>query len=106
MSAAPLIGAVLETWRINHRIHLDLVAGIPAKGFTAVPLGSRGRDVAAQLTHTAQVRRGWITSTIFPRPSVSARSPSPAADITSMQTIQYLRAWKYKRALNWKWIES
>jgi uncharacterized damage-inducible protein DinB len=60
MSAAPLIGAVLETWRINNRIHLDLVGAIPPKGFAAVPLESRGRDVAAQLQHTAQVRRGWL----------------------------------------------
>ena len=55
-----LIQQLLTTWRVNNRIDLQLIAAIPAKGFAAVPLASRGRTVARQFVHLHKVRVGWM----------------------------------------------
>ena len=55
-----LIQQLLATWRVNNRIDLQLIAAIPAKGFAAVPLASRGRTVARQFVHLHKVRVGWM----------------------------------------------
>jgi uncharacterized damage-inducible protein DinB len=51
---------LLEVWKTNNKIDLLLIQGIPAKGFSAVPTGSKGRTVAAQLDHMNRLRLGWI----------------------------------------------
>lgn len=51
---------IVETWRINNAILLQLLEHIPRAGMTAVPAGSRGRDVRAQFAHLDRVRRGWL----------------------------------------------
>jgi len=56
----PLAEQLLLTWRVNNKINLQLIAAIPAKGFAAVPLGSRGRTVARQFAHLQKVRVGWM----------------------------------------------
>jgi uncharacterized damage-inducible protein DinB len=51
---------LLEAWQRNNQITLLLIRGIPTRGFTAVPLESRGRTVAEQLAHVNAVRLGWL----------------------------------------------
>jgi len=51
---------LLWAWRSHNAIQLTLVEKIPAKGFEAVPLASRGRTVAEQLVHCWKVRLGWL----------------------------------------------
>lgn len=51
---------VLAAWRRHSDILLLLLDGVPAAGWTAVPTGSRGRDVARQFAHLDRVRRGWL----------------------------------------------
>ncbi len=58
--AAVPAAELLAVWRRHNAIQLALVAGIPTKGFAAVPLASRGRTVAAQLVHCYRVRLAWI----------------------------------------------
>lgn len=59
--AEAIVEQVLWAWRSHNSIQLGLIAAIPAKGFEAVPLESRGRTVAAQLVHCWKVRLGWIS---------------------------------------------
>ena len=67
MGPCPLIDQVLGTWRVHNRLNLYLLQRIPAEGFPAVPLGSRGRNVAqvfAHMDHSASpgcgtTRPGW-----------------------------------------------
>lgn len=61
MAQKALRDQILSTWRVNNEVNLKLIRGIPAKGFAAVPLASRGRDVAHQLTHLHKVRAGWLS---------------------------------------------
>lgn len=51
---------LLSAWRSHNAIQLALIAKIPAQGFDAVPLASRGRTVAEQLVHCWKVRLGWL----------------------------------------------
>jgi uncharacterized damage-inducible protein DinB len=51
---------LVAAWRTNHDILLKLAAAIPPRGYSAVPLESRGRTVAAQLFHLHRVREGWL----------------------------------------------
>jgi hypothetical protein len=44
--ADPVLDQVLDSWRLNNAINLLLIDAIPVRGFTAVPLASRGRTVA------------------------------------------------------------
>lgn len=60
MDKGNLLEQILSAWRVHNGINLLLVRGIPAKGFQAVPLASRGRDVARQLAHMHKVRVSWL----------------------------------------------
>ena len=51
---------LLTAWKKNNKITLQLITAIPQKGFKAVPHGSRGRTVTAQLVHMNNVRTGWL----------------------------------------------
>lgn len=51
---------LLWAWRSHNAIQLGLIAAIPAQGFDAVPLASRGRTVAEQLVHCFRVRLAWL----------------------------------------------
>lgn len=51
---------VAHAWRRHNEILLLLLRSVPAKGFAAVPTGSRGRDVARQFNHLNRVRLGWV----------------------------------------------
>lgn len=55
-----LMDQVLNTWRVHNRINLYLLQQIPERGFQAVPLASRGRNVAQVFTHMYRVRVGWL----------------------------------------------
>jgi len=58
--ADPVLDQVLDSWRLNNAINLMLLDAIPARGFAAVPLASRGRTVAQQFAHMHKVRVGWL----------------------------------------------
>ncbi len=60
MEDQSLIGQILNTWRVHNKINLYLLGEIPAKGFQAVPLASKGRTVAKQFAHMNKVRAGWL----------------------------------------------
>ncbi len=47
---------LLRAWRRHNEILLLLFDNVPVDGFSAVPLASRGRDVAAQFFHLQRVR--------------------------------------------------
>lgn len=51
---------LLGAWRVHNRITLLLIGAIPAKGFAAVPAGSKGRTVAEQFDHMHRIRLGWL----------------------------------------------
>src|SRR5271157_3139476 len=55
-----LLEQILSAWRVHNGINLLLLRGIPEKDFQAVPLASRGRDVARQLAHMHKVRVSWL----------------------------------------------
>lgn len=56
----PLLERVLSAWRAHQRIQMVLIDAIPDDGFKAVPTGSRGRTVGAQLAHCQKARLGWL----------------------------------------------
>ena len=60
MESRELGEQVLRTWRRHNDILLFLLRAVPAKGFAALPAGSRGRDVARQFNHLNRVRLGWL----------------------------------------------
>ncbi len=51
---------LLASWRRHNEILLFLLDNVPAAGLKAVPLVSRGRDVASQFAHLQNVRLGWL----------------------------------------------
>jgi uncharacterized damage-inducible protein DinB len=51
---------ILSTWQVNDRITIDMIKRIPAGGFEAVPLESRGRNVARVFAHMHKVRLAWL----------------------------------------------
>jgi uncharacterized damage-inducible protein DinB len=60
-----LLEELLAVWRTHNAIELELVAGLPEPGFTAVPPGpegakGRGRTVAEQLAHCHAIRLSWL----------------------------------------------
>jgi uncharacterized damage-inducible protein DinB len=74
---------ILAMWRRNNEVSLYLLAQVPARGMTALPTGSKGRDVTAVFAHMAKVRRGWVeyfTTGRYPRIAKydKARPPSKA----------------------------
>lgn len=60
MEFEALVVQVLGTWRRHDEILLCLLDRVPARGFAALPAGSRGRDVARQFAHLNRVRLGWL----------------------------------------------
>ena len=86
--ADPVVNQVLNSWRVNNAINLLLIDAIPARGFAAVPRGSRGRNVAQQLAHIHKVRVAWLKFQnapgakelrLFPRGSSPARAELKSA---------------------------
>jgi len=60
MPPAPIGVSLVAAWRRHNGILLLLLDSIPSGGWTALPTGSRGRDVARQFAHLDRVRRGWL----------------------------------------------
>ena len=63
---ASLAEQALDAWRVHNEINETLIDAIPAEGFAAVPLNSRGRDVMRQLMHMDAVRVRWVQSSKAP----------------------------------------
>ena len=59
-TAESLLEQLLLAWRLNNKTNLILLRAISPKGFAAVPLASRGRDVARQFAHMHKVRWAWM----------------------------------------------
>jgi uncharacterized damage-inducible protein DinB len=84
MDENDFVNQTVAAWRRHNEIQLLLVASIPVDGFEVVPLKSRGRTVAAQLSHVNAVRQGWIHyHTTGKRPTRSPKGgPYSRADLT------------------------
>lgn len=63
---ASLADQALNAWRVHNEINAVLIDAIPAEGFAAVPLNSRGRDVMRQLIHMDSVRIQWLETSNAP----------------------------------------
>ena len=80
---------LLTAWKKNNKITLLLIAAIPQKGFKAVPHGSRGRTVMAQLVHMNSVRTGWLyyhKTGKRPRSAAAKRTKYTKADLRKLFT--------------------
>ncbi len=66
MPDCELIDQIVNTWRVHDRINSYLLEEMPKKGLEAVPLASRGRDVAQVFAHMHKVRFAWLRVQ-FPR---------------------------------------
>ncbi len=60
MSDDKLIQQILNTWQVHNGVNLYLLDNIPKKGFEAVPLSSKGRNVAQVFAHIHHVRVRWL----------------------------------------------
>lgn len=60
MGDRSLLQQIVDTWRVHDRINLYLLDKIPEKGMDAVPLASRGRNVAQVFAHMHKVRLAWM----------------------------------------------
>ncbi len=60
MKPQDLAHQVLGTWQVNNSITLGLLRKTHTKGFSAVPLESRGRTVAQVFAHVHKVRLAWL----------------------------------------------
>ena len=84
MDEKDFVNQTVAAWRRHNDIQLLLIAGIPTDGFDVVPLKSRGRTLAAQLSHMNAVRLGWLHyHTTGARPTRSPKGgPYSRADLT------------------------
>ena len=91
MDDRSLLAQVLQAWHVNNSINVKLIRKIPAKGFAAVPLASRGRTVAAQLAHMHKVHVAWVRyfGAKLPR---EARPFKPGASPSRAQLVAAFRA--------------
>ena len=60
MGEKKIIDQILNTWRVNDRINLELINHVTPKGLEAVPSGSRGRTVSRVFAHMHKVRLAWL----------------------------------------------
>jgi len=60
MQERELIDQIVNTWRVHDSINSYLLRKMPKKGLEAVPLASRGRDVAQVFAHMHKVRFAWL----------------------------------------------
>ena len=51
---------LVDSWAINHRINLYLLAAIPPEALPAVPVGMQGRSVAEIFAHVHKIRVMWL----------------------------------------------
>jgi len=86
---ASLAEQALGSWRVHQEINDALIDAIPDEGFAAVPLNSRGRDVARQLMHIHNVRTEWLRVNNAPE----------TRDLTAYKKEQQLTRAELKSAL-------
>ncbi|MDQ2843589.1 MAG: DinB family protein [Acidobacteriota bacterium] len=77
---------LLSAWRRHNEILLLLFDNVLSEGFSAVPLASRGRDVASQFAHLHRVRLGWLEYH-----ATGKRPKLPGCDKTSPPSTDELR---------------
>ncbi len=89
MTEKELYRQIINAWRTHNKINLLLIRSIPAKGFSAVPLASKGRTVAEQLIHMNKVRLGWMHYH-----KTGKRPQSTIGTIKSINKASILKAFK------------
>jgi uncharacterized damage-inducible protein DinB len=62
-----MVDDLVETWRINHRVTLKLLDGLPAGSLEATLSARGGRDIARQLAHVHEVRTTWLRKADIPQ---------------------------------------
>lgn len=67
--APTLADQARDAWRVHEEVNQLLIQAIPDKGFAAVPMSSRGRDVSRQLMHMHNVRVKWLQYNKVPETS-------------------------------------
>jgi uncharacterized damage-inducible protein DinB len=56
----PLAREILHTWKRHQQTLVRLLGSIPEKHLSAMPTGSKGRDVGRQFAHLNRNRTGWL----------------------------------------------
>lgn len=72
------VDAVLRSFEIHNRIHLYLIGAIDEKAWTAVPMGGKGRTIAALFAHIHSVRLMWLKATKQPLPDALEKDATRA----------------------------
>jgi uncharacterized damage-inducible protein DinB len=57
---ASMVEQLVDTWRINHRVTLKVLDGVPEEILKATLSRRGGRDIARQLAHVHEVRTTWL----------------------------------------------
>lgn len=61
-----MVDDLTEAWRINHRVTLKVLQGLPAGALRSTLSARGGRDVARQLAHVHGVRCAWLRKVDIP----------------------------------------
>ena len=101
MTNNELVNQVTETWKKHNEILLLLLEKIPLKGFSAVPFGSKGRDVAAQFFHLNRVRLNWLvyhkSGKTKKLPRFNKKKPPTAAELKKSLKVSGYEVEKFIR---------
>jgi uncharacterized damage-inducible protein DinB len=58
---------LVECWRINHRVTLKVLDGLPGDAMGATLSQRGGRDISRQLAHIHEVRTAWLRKADLPK---------------------------------------
>ena len=61
-----MVESLVEAWRVNHRVTLKLIDGLPAAAMKATLSARGGRDIARQLAHVHRVRTAFLKKADMP----------------------------------------
>jgi len=62
-----MVEELVEAWRINHRITMKVLDGLPLEALGATLSSRGGRDIARQFAHVHEVRAGWLLKADTPK---------------------------------------
>ena len=62
-----MVEQLVEVWRINHRVTLKVLDGLPPEALQATLSKRGGRDIARQFAHVHDVKNGLVAKTRHPR---------------------------------------
>lgn len=61
-----MVEQLVEAWRINHRVTLKVIDGLPPEALKATLSQRSGRNIARQLAHVHEVRTAWLRKADIP----------------------------------------